>query len=96
MRELFGEDGYYLELQDHGIKAQKQVNAQIIRLSEETGIPLIATNDAHYLRREDAEMQDILMCIQTGKRLEEPRRPPCSPATPRPWKTQQKLRNCVT
>ena len=74
MRELFGEDGYYLELQDHGIPAQKQVNAQIVRLSEETGIPLIATNDAHYLRREDAETQDILMCIQTGKTLDEPGR----------------------
>ena len=74
MRELFGEDGYYLEMQDHGIKAQKQVNASLIRLSEETGIPLIATNDAHYLRREDAEMQDILMCIQTGKTLDEPNR----------------------
>ena len=67
MRELFGEDGYYLELQDHGIAAQKQVNAGLVRIHEETGIPLIATNDAHYLRREDAEMQDILMCIQTGK-----------------------------
>ncbi len=74
MRELFGEDGYYLELQDHGIAAQKQVNAGLVRLHEETGIPLIATNDAHYLRREDAEMQDILMCIQTGKTLEEPNR----------------------
>ena len=74
MRELFGEDGYYLELQDHGIKAQKQVNAALIRLSQDTGIPLIATNDAHYLRREDAEMQDILMCIQTGKTLDEPNR----------------------
>ena len=74
MRELFGEDGYYLELQDHGIAAQKKVNAQIIRLSEETGIPLIATNDAHYLRREDAETQDILMCIQTGKTLDDPGR----------------------
>ncbi len=74
MRALFGEDGYYLELQDHGIAAQRQVNAQIIRLSEETGIPLIATNDAHYLRREDAEMQDILMCIQTGKTLDDPGR----------------------
>ncbi|NBI09096.1 DNA polymerase III subunit alpha [Colidextribacter sp. OB.20] len=74
MRGLFGEDGYYLELQDHGIAAQKKVNAQIIRLSEETGIPLIATNDAHYLRREDAETQDILMCIQTGKTLEDPGR----------------------
>ena len=74
MRELFGEDGYYLEMQDHGIKAQKQVKASLIRLSEETGIPLIATNDAHYLRREDAEMQDILMCIQTGKTLDDPNR----------------------
>ena len=74
MRALFGEDGYYLELQDHGIAAQKQVNASLIHLSEETGIPLIATNDAHYLRREDAEMQDILMCIQTGKTLDEPGR----------------------
>jgi DNA polymerase-3 subunit alpha len=74
MRELFGEDGYYLELQDHGIKAQKQVNASLARLSEEAGIPLIATNDAHYLRREDAESQDILMCIQTGKTLDEPNR----------------------
>ena len=74
MRALFGEDGYYLELQDHGIAAQKQVNASLVRLSQETGIPLIATNDAHYLRREDAEMQDILMCIQTGKTLDEPNR----------------------
>ena len=74
MRELFGEDGYYLEMQDHGIPAQKRVNAGLVRLHEETGIPLIATNDAHYLRREDAEMQDILMCIQTGKTLEEPNR----------------------
>ena len=74
MRELFGEDGYYLEMQDHGIDAQKRVNAGLLRLHDETGIPLIATNDAHYLRREDAEMQDILMCIQTGKTLDEPNR----------------------
>ena len=74
MQELFGENGYYLELQDHGIAAQKKVNEGLIRLSGETGIPLIATNDAHYLRREDAETQDILMCIQTGKTLDEPNR----------------------
>ena len=74
MRELCGEDGYYLELQDHNIPAQKQVNAALIRLHEETGIPLIATNDAHYLRREDAETQDILMCIQMGKTLDDPGR----------------------
>ncbi|RHR08840.1 DNA polymerase III subunit alpha [Pseudoflavonifractor sp. AF19-9AC] len=74
MRELFGEDGYYLELQDHGIAAQQQVNAGLMRLHDETGIPLIATNDAHYLRREDAETQDILMCIQMGKTLDDPGR----------------------
>ena len=74
MRELFGEDGYYLELQDHGIPAQKQVNAGLLRLHQETGIPLIATNDAHYLRREDAQMQDVLMCIQMGKTLDDPGR----------------------
>ena len=74
MREMFGEDGYYLELQDHDIPVQKQVNAGIIRLHEETGIPLVCTNDAHYLRREDAEMQDILMCIQMGKTLDDPGR----------------------
>ena len=74
MRELFGEDGYYLELQDHNIPVQRQVNAGIIRLHEETGIPVIATNDAHYLAREDAETQDILMCIQMGKTVDDPGR----------------------
>ncbi len=74
MRALFGEDGYYLEMQDHGLAAQKKVNPEIVRLSQETGIPLIATNDAHYLRREDAETQDILMCIQMGKTLDDPGR----------------------
>ena len=74
MRELFGADGYYLELQDHGIPVQRQVNGGLIRLHEETGIPLVATNDAHYLRKEDAEMQDILMCIQMGKTVDDPGR----------------------
>ena len=74
MREIFGEDGYYLELQDHRIPAQRQVNAGILRLHEETGIPIIATNDAHYLTREDAETQDILMCVQTGKTVDDPGR----------------------
>ena len=74
MRELFGEDGYYLELQDHNIPTQKKVNEGILRLHEETGIPLVCTNDAHYLRREDAEMQDILMCIQMGKTVDDPGR----------------------
>ena len=71
MRELFGEDGYYLEIQDHGIAEQQVVNAGILRLHQETGIPLVATNDCHYLTREDAAMQDVLMCIQTGKLVED-------------------------
>ncbi len=74
MRELFGEDGFYMELQDHGIAEQQQVNAGILRIHAETGIPIIATNDAHYIRKEDAEMQDILMCVQMGKTVDDPGR----------------------
>ncbi|MCI8388470.1 MAG: DNA polymerase III subunit alpha [Clostridiales bacterium] len=65
MKELFGDD-YYLELQDHGIEEQKRVNSGIVRLSHELSIPMVATNDAHYLRRQDADSQAILMCIQTN------------------------------
>ncbi len=71
---LFGRDNYYLELQDHGIPEQKQINADLLRLHKETGIPLVCTNDAHYLRREDHEMHDVLLCIQTGKTLEDENR----------------------
>ncbi len=65
LRELFGEDHFYLELQDHGMDLQKEVNRGLKRLSGETGIPLVATNDAHYPHRRDADTQAILMCIQT-------------------------------
>ena len=71
MRELFGEDGYYLEIQDHKIPEQQAVIAGIMRLSKETGIPMVATNDCHYLTREDAAMQDVLMCVQMGKLVED-------------------------
>ena len=64
---LFGHGNYYLEIQDHGLEEQQTVLPQLIRLSKETGIPLVATNDAHYLRKEDSKMQSILICIQTGK-----------------------------
>ncbi|MBQ4040994.1 MAG: DNA polymerase III subunit alpha, partial [Oscillospiraceae bacterium] len=74
MRDLFGEDSFYLELQDHGLKEQAQVNEGILRLHRETGIPLVVTNDVHYLTRDDAYAQDVLMCIQTGKTVEEPDR----------------------
>ena len=71
---VFGEDNFYLELQDHGIEAQRPVNQGIMRLARETGLPLIVSNDAHYLRKEDAAMQDVLLCIQTGKTVDEPNR----------------------
>lgn len=70
MRELFGEDRFYLELQDAGIGGQRAVNEGLAKIHDETGIPLVATNDAHYLTRADAEIQDILLCIQTGKTVD--------------------------
>ncbi len=69
--EIFGEGNFYLELQDHGIKEQSLVNQEVIKLSRETGIPLVATNDVHYVEKEDSVAQDILLCIQTGKTVEE-------------------------
>ena len=74
MRDLFGADSYYLELQDHGIPAQKEVARSILKLHQETGIPLVVTNDAHYLTRKDAAIQDVLMCVQMGKTVEDPNR----------------------
>ncbi len=74
LAEIFGEDNFYLELQDHGIPEQQPVNQGILRIARETGLPLIVSNDAHYLRREDAKMQDVLLCVQTGKTIDDPNR----------------------
>ena len=74
LRELFGPERFYLELQDHGIVQERQAAQGLIRLSKETGIPLALTNDAHYIEQEDAYYQDVLMCIQTGKTVDEPNR----------------------
>ena len=74
MRELFGADGYYLELQDHSLSEDPQIVQGLLRLHEDTGIPLVATNDAHYLTRADAVTQDVLMCIQMGKTVDDPGR----------------------
>ena len=74
MREIFGEGNFYLELQDHGIPEQTPVNQGVQRIARETGLPLVVTNDAHYLRREDAKMQDVLLCIQTGKTVDDENR----------------------
>ena len=64
---LFGKGNYYIEIQDHGIEEQRRVLPLLVRLSQETGIPLVATNDSHYLRPEDSKMQHVLICIQTNK-----------------------------
>ena len=66
-QEIFGEGNYFLEMQDHGIPDQKLVNQQLLRLSKETGIKLVVTNDVHYTFADDAQAHDILLCIQTGK-----------------------------
>ena len=74
MAEIFEPGDFYLEMQDHGIDKQRYVNQELMRMSRETGLPLVITNDAHYLRKEDAQMQDVLMCIQMGKTLDDPTR----------------------
>ena len=73
LRDLFGED-FFLEIQNHGIPEEAAVADGLVSLSRETGIPLVLTNDAHYLEKEDAYYQDVLMCIQTGKTIDEPNR----------------------
>ena len=74
LQDILGKDNFYLELQDHGIAAQTTVNRALLRMHNETGIPLVCTNDAHYLRREDAESHDVLLCIQTGKTVDDENR----------------------
>ena len=69
--EIFGKDNFFLELQDHGIPQQQMVNQQLIRMNRETGIGLVCTNDIHYTYAEDAAAHDILLCIQTGKKVED-------------------------
>jgi len=73
-RKFFGPGHFYLELQDHGIPEQRTVNGHIRKLAEKLNLPLVVTNDAHYLRKTDAKMQDVLLCIQTGKTVDDPNR----------------------
>ena len=73
-QEIFGEGNFFLELQDHGIEEQKMVNQGLVRLSRDTGIQLVATNDIHYTFAEDAQAHDILLCIQTGKKVSDENR----------------------
>jgi DNA polymerase III subunit alpha len=68
-QEIFGKGNFYLEVQNHGLEDQRKVNAGLFKVQEITGIPMVATNDVHYIEREDAFVQDVLLCIQTGKNL---------------------------
>ncbi len=70
-RDIFGPDNFYLELQDHGLEEQNYVNTQIVRLSRETEIPLVVTNDCHYIEQADSAMHHVLICIQTGRTVED-------------------------
>jgi DNA polymerase III subunit alpha len=74
LRDVFGKGNFFLEVQDQGLEIEKGVNRDLVRLSKETGIPLVATNDCHYLHHEDAHAQEVLLCIQTGKSMSDTHR----------------------
>ncbi len=74
LQEILGKENFYLELQDHGLDAQRKVNTELISLSRKLGAPLVATNDCHYIRREDSFAHDVLLCIQTGKTINDANR----------------------
>src|SRR6266699_3374623 len=69
LRDVFGKQNFFLEIQDQGLEIEQRINPHLVRLSKETGIPLVATNDCHYLHHEDAHAQEVLLCIQTGKTM---------------------------
>jgi DNA polymerase III subunit alpha len=74
LRDVFGKGNFFVEIQDQGLPIEKGINPELVRLSKETGIPLVATNDCHYLHHEDAHAQEVLLCIQTGKTMNDPHR----------------------
>src|SRR5690348_170823 len=74
LQEIFGKGNFFLEIQDQGMPEEHKINPHLVRLSRESGIPLVATNDCHYLTRDDARAQEVLVCIQTGKTLSDPNR----------------------
>jgi DNA polymerase III subunit alpha len=74
LRDIFGKGNFFLEVQDQGLEADRPVNQNLVRLSAESGIPLVATNDCHYLTRADSRAQEVLLCIQTGKTMSDPNR----------------------
>ena len=74
LQEVFGKGNFFLEVQDQGLEIEQGVNRELVRLSKETGIPLVATNDCHYLHHTDAHAQEVLLCIQTGKTMSDTHR----------------------
>ncbi len=74
LQGIFGKENFYVELQDHGMESQRRTNPQLVRLARELAAPLLATNDLHYVRHDDAEMHDALLCIGTGSRVSDPDR----------------------
>lgn len=74
LKEIFGQDNFFLEVQDHGILDQRRIINDLVRLSQEIQVPLVATNDVHYVKKEDASVQDALLCIQTGKTIDDENR----------------------
>ncbi len=72
--DIFGKGNFFLEIQDHGLEQDRRLLPQVFRLSQEMGVPLVATNDSHYLRRDDARAHEVLLCIQTGKTMSDPQR----------------------
>jgi DNA polymerase-3 subunit alpha len=74
LQDIFGRDNLFVELQDHGLAAQRQTNPQLVEIARRIGAPLLATNDSHYCRRDDAETHDALLCVQTGALVSDPKR----------------------
>ncbi|HEU5422617.1 MAG TPA: PHP domain-containing protein, partial [Nitrolancea sp.] len=74
LTELFGRDHFYIEIQDHGIEGQRRTNPQLVALARKLDLPLVATNDVHYVKREDAGTQELLVCVQTNTTLDDPKR----------------------
>jgi len=91
-RNTFGEDNFFLEIQNHGLTEQLEINPKIAQIAKETGIPLVATNDVHYTTKEDARMQKVLICIQTGKKLNE-ENPLAFPTDEFYLKTEEEMRS---
>ena len=95
-RDLFGPDRYYIELQDHGLPEQKEINEKLIRLARKLNVPLVVTNDIHYIEKEDAEAQDALRCIGFKNLLNEPHQTMGDGRTEWYFKTEEEMRRLFT